>query len=203
MPDRLPVVLCRDEVRAVMARLTGVPRLVVGLLYGSGLRLQECLELRVKDVDFERRQVVVRRGKGGKDRRTTLAIRMVEPLNQHLSEVRRLHAADRAGGGGRVVLPEALGRKYPHAATEWVWQFVFPAGRICRDPRWGPPSRFHLHETVVQRAVTAAVRAAGVGKRPGCHTFRHHADSRIMPMTRWPSLFFGYVDDAGSLVNAA
>ena len=129
-----------------------------------------------------------------------------ERLRAHLSEVRRQHEQDLSAGQGRVVLPDALARKYPNAATEWAWQFVFSAGRMCRDPKWGPPSRYHLHESAVQRAVTAAVRRAGIAKRAGCHTFRHHADYRIMPMRNWPSSIgpsFSRADDVGSLVNAA
>ena len=133
----------------------------MSLLYGAGLRLLECLELRVKDVDFAANQVVVRRGKGRKDRRTLLPAVVKEPLAAHLAEVRSQHERDLDNGVGAVVLPYALDRKYPNAAREWGWQFVFPAGRVCRDPRWGPPSRYHLHESVVQRAVTAA---AGGGR---------------------------------------
>ncbi len=168
VPHRVPVVLSAGDVRSVMAHLTGVPWLAVALLYGAGLRLRECLELRVKDVDFERREIVVRRGKGQKDRRTMLPEIAGERLRAHLEVVRRQHERDVAAGFGRVVLPEALDRKYPRAAAEWTWQFVFPAGRICRDPRWGPPTRFHVHESVVQRAV--AVRRSGVAKRVSCHT---------------------------------
>ena len=180
VPERVPVVLSRDEVRQVLRHLSGAPSLIVTLLYGSGLRLQECLELRVKDIDFERSQIVVRRGKGQKDRRTMLPVAVREPLATHLGEVRRQHQSDLAAGLGRVVLPFALDRKYPNAPTEWGWQFVFPAARICRDPRWGPPTRFHLHESVVQRAVAAAARRAGVTKRVGCHTFRHSFATHLL-----------------------
>ena len=164
-PVGVPVVLSVDEVRRVLKELKGVPSLVAALLYGAGLRLQECLELRVKDLDFERCEVVVRRGKGRKDRRVMLPDAVKETLGQHLEAVRRQHHADLALGFGRVVLPDALDRKYPNAATEWRWQFVFPAARICRDPRWGPPSRFHLHESAIQRAVTEAGRRAELTKR--------------------------------------
>jgi integron integrase len=173
VPDHVPVVLSREEVRKVLSTLSGTPWLIVSLLYGAGLRLLECLELRVKDVDFAANQVVVRRGKGRKDRRTVLPAMVKEPLAAHLAEVHIQHERDLANGVGAVVLPYALDRKYPNAATEWAWQFVFPAGRVCRDPRWGPPSRYHLHESVVQRAVAHATRRAGVAKRVGCHTFRH------------------------------
>jgi integron integrase len=148
-PERLPVVLSRDEVSVVLTQLNGTMRLVVLLLYGSGLRLQECLELRVKDIDVELNQVVVRRGKGQKDRLTTMPALAKPLLGKHLEAVKRQHYEDLASGLGRVVLPFALDRKYPNASTEWAWQFVFPASRICRDPQFGPPSRYHLHESVI------------------------------------------------------
>ena len=205
-PVRVPVVLSVAEVRAVLGHLEGVCRLAASLMYGAGLRLQECLELRVKDIDFERSEIVVRRGKGQKDRRTVLPERVREPLVAHLDVVRRGHQRDLAAGFGRVVLPFALDRKYPNAASEWVWQFVFPASRICRDSRYGPPSRYRLHESVIQRAVASAARRAGLAKRVSCHTLRHHADCRIMPMRKWASsikLSFSLADDVGALVHAA
>lgn len=180
MPVRVPVVLSRDEVRAVMRHLDGVGWLAAALLYGAGLRLQECLDLRVKDIDFDRGEITVRRGKGQKDRRTMLPAAVKERLRLHLEEVGRQHARDLGAGEGRVVLPDALARKYPNAAAEWGWQFVFPAARVCRDPRWGPPSRYHLHESAVQRAVAAAVRKAGIAKRAGCHTFRHSFATHLL-----------------------
>jgi integron integrase len=158
----VPVVLSVTEVRSVLAALDAVPYLVASLLYGAGLRLQECLELRVKDVDFDRREIMVRRSKGQKDRRVMLPDAIRERLQAHLAEVRRTHERDLAAGFGRVVLPDALERKFPNAPREWRWQFVFPAARICRDARFGPPTRFHLHESAVQRAVTEAARRAGV-----------------------------------------
>jgi integrase len=135
------------------------------LLYGAGLRLQECMELRVKDVDFERREITVRRGKGQKDRRVMLPEAVRSPLASHLGTVRRQHTADLAIRFGRVTVPDALERKFPNAPAEWAWRFVFPAGRICRDKRFGPPTRFHLHESVIQRAVAQARGAAGLTKR--------------------------------------
>ena len=134
-PERVPVVLSRDEVGALLEQLTGTDRLVVMLLYGAGLRLEECLEVRVKDLDFDRQQIVVRQGKGRKDRVTMLPAAAKEALTAHLARVRQQHDVDVARGVGRVALPFAVARKYPNAATERRWQFVFPATRICRDPR--------------------------------------------------------------------
>jgi integron integrase len=179
-PMHVPVVLSIDEVRGVLAQLTDMPWIVVALLYGAGLRLQECLELRVKDLDFDRHQIVVRRGKGQKDRRTMLPTSVEPRLTKHLEQVQRRHQRDLLDGLGRVVLPAALDRKYPNAPTEWGWQFVFPAARICRDPRFGPPSRYHVHESAIQRAVTAAVRLAGLAKRVSCHTFRHSFATHLL-----------------------
>ena len=172
-PERLPVVLSREEIGAILKQLTGTERLFVTLLYGTGLRLEECLDLRVKDLDFDRHQIIVRQGKGQKDRVTMLPAAARKALTRHLADVRRLHARDLARGFGRVVLPFALDRKFPSAPGEWKWQFVCPATRICRDPRFGRPSRYHLHESVIQKAVAQAARAAGITKRVGPHTMRH------------------------------
>jgi len=190
-------------VRAVLAELKGAAWLVAALLYGAGLRLNECLELRVKDIDFARDQIIVRRGKGQKDRATVLPAMAKQRLIEHLATVKRQHEADIRCGLGHVVLPFALDRKYPEAAAEWRWQFVFPAARICTDPRWGPPSRYHLHESAVQRTVTEAARRAGIAKHVTCHTMRHHADSRIMPSRSSTDWTFPEKDGALSLVRSA
>ncbi len=175
-----PVVLDRAEVRAVLDQMTGVFRLVGLLLYGGGLRPTECLELRVKDLDVQRRQIVVRRGKGNKDRVVPLPDAARPVLADHLRDVRLRFDADQRAGVGGVMLPHGLARKYPNAPREWIWQFVFPAGRVCRDPRWGGPTRFHLHESAVQREVAAAARRSKVGKRVTCHVFRHSFATHLL-----------------------
>ncbi len=172
-PQRLPVVLTRTEVGALLAALKGVAWIMAALLYGSGLRLSECLRLRVKDIDFERNEIVVRQGKGAKDRVTMLPATLKGPLAAHVERVRCLHERDLRAGFGRVQLPDALARKYPNANRDWAWQWVFPASKICRDPRFGAPQRYHLHESVLQKAIHAAARAAGVTRPVGPHTLRH------------------------------
>ncbi len=176
----LPVVLTRTQVAAVLARLPEPADLVCTLLYGAGLRLREALELRIKDLNLERRKLIVRRGKGDKDRVTVLPASVVPRIVRHLEHVKARHGADLAARHGRVVLPDALGRKYPNAGREWAWQFVFPATRIFRDPRFGPPSLYHLHESAVQRQVTRAVREAGIAARASCHTFRHSFATHLL-----------------------
>jgi integron integrase len=177
---RLPVVLTEAEVRAVRQTLEGDPALVVGLLYGSGLRLMEALRLRVQDLDFERRELTVRDGKGGKDRRTLLPQSQCEPLKQHLQHVRRLHQQDLAAGWGAVILPNALARKYPHADREWGWQWVFPQRNRWKDSATGKEGRHHLDPSLVQKAVKHAVRRAGLMKPAGCHTFRHSFATHLL-----------------------
>lgn len=179
-PKRLPVVLTRSEVRAVMANLEGDAWLMASLLYGSGLRLSECLGLRVQDLDFERAEVTVRRGKGGKDRVTMLPLALKQPLRDHLEHVREIHLRDLADGWGRVSLPSALERKYPNAPTEWAWQWVFPQQRRWKNTRTGEQGRHHVHDTILQRAVKDAVRRAGIEKPAGCHTLRHSFATHLL-----------------------
>ena len=179
-PSRLPVVLTRAEVRSVLAHLDGPPRIVALLLYGAGLRLLEALSLRVKDVDLVTRQLLVRHGKGGKDRVTVLPSAAVVPLGRHLERVRLLHDRDLTRGGGHVALPGALAGKLPAAGREWAWQWVFPASSRYRDPQTGERRRHHLHESAVQRAVRAAVLRARIPKRATCHTFRHSFATHLL-----------------------
>jgi integron integrase len=172
-PKRLPVVLTRDEVRSVLGRLGGVHGLYGRLLYGTGMRLLECLRLRVKDIDFALKQVTVRGGKGDKDRVTMLPAGVIPALHDQLAVARRLHESDLAEGFGRVELPTAIERKYPNAATEWNWQYVFPSVKRSRDPRSGVERRHHLHEGAMSRAIKDAIRAAGITKHATAHTLRH------------------------------
>ena len=179
-PRRLPVVLTRDEVRRLLAGMHGTPRLVATLLYGTGLRLLEALRLRVKDVDFEARVVLVRDGKGRKDRRTMLPTVLAEPLRGHLDAVRSLHERDRAEGFGEVWLPYAFDRKHTAAAVDWLWQYVFPATRLSEDPRDGTTRRHHLDETTIQKAVRTAVRRADIAKPAACHSLRHSFATHLL-----------------------
>src|SRR5438477_2601986 len=163
-PMRLPVVLTPEEVRKLFAQLRGTTRLMAGLLYGSGLRLMECVRLRVKDVDFGYVRITVRDGKGGRDRVTPLPVNLAAPLQLHLSKVKLQHEQDLADGFGEVWLPDALARKYRRAAREWSWQFVFPSSRISIDPRTQVKRRHHIDESSLQQAVKMAVRSAGLTK---------------------------------------
>ena len=179
-PARLPLVFTREEVKAVLSHLRGDAWLMASLLYGAGLRLMECVRLRVKDVDFARLQITVREGKGNKDRVTMLPPSLAEPLRRQLERARALHEMDVREGQGRVYLPHALARKYPNAEGEWCWQYVFPARKRSVDPRTGLERRHHVAETALQKAVRAAIRAAGLTKPGSCHTLRHSFATHLL-----------------------
>ena len=176
----LPIVLSREEAAGVLARLTGASKLRAALMYGSGLRVLESCRIRVKDIDFDRGEIIVRSGKGEKDRMTMLPSKLIEPIKTQLRRVQQLHTADLNKGAGFVELPYALRRKYPNAATAWGWQWIFPATRIYTDRETNERRRHFLHQTVIQRAVKRAVREEKIAKPASCHSFRHHADTRIM-----------------------
>lgn len=179
-PTRLPAVLSSEEVQAVLRCLSGTHALMAQILYGSGLRLMECVRLRVKDLDFVHRQIVVREGKGMVDRITMLPDRLFGPLKDHLQGVQRLHWEDLSRGLGAVYLPFALERKYPQANREWGWQYVFPSDRLSYDPRTGIRRRHHISESGLQKAVRQAGRTAGVVKPVSCHTFRHSCATHLL-----------------------
>ena len=179
-PERRPTVLTRDEVARVLARLPGIHHLIGGMLYGTGLRILECMRLRVKDVDFARHEVIVRDGKGRKDRVTMLPLRMVPGLREQIAHAREVHRCDLEDGYGVVWLPNALGRKFPNAAREWPWQYVFPADARSVDPRDGIERRHHLGEQAFQRAMKNAVRAARITKPATPHTLRHSFATHLL-----------------------
>jgi integron integrase len=179
-PSRLPVVFSRTEAQAVLAQLDGSLWLMASLLYGSGLRLMECLRLRVKDIDFGLSQIVVRDGKGGRDRVTVMPESVKMPMQRHLAKVRGLHETDLKEGFGEVYLPYALERKYRNASKEWGWQYIFPAARRSVDPRSGRILRHHVDERVLQRTVKTAIQAAGIAKPGSCHSFRHSFATHLL-----------------------
>ncbi len=185
-PVRLPVVLTRPEVKAIFQQLASTPRLMAGLLYGSGLRLMECVRLRVKDIDFGYAYITVRDGKGGKDRVTMLPVNLAGALELHLARVRAQHEDDVREGVGSVYLPHALARKFPNAAQEWGWQYVFPSSRLSVDPREAESGeaasrrRHHIDASSLQQAVKKAVCASGVNKPASCHTLRHSFATHLL-----------------------
>ena len=179
-PKRLPVVLTQREVQKLLGEMNGRQRLMASLLYGTGMRLMDCVRLRVQDIDFEYRQIVIRDGKGKKDRVVPLPERMIEILKAHLKEVQELHRNDLENGGGEVYLPDALFRKYPSAAREWGWQYVFPSGRLSVDPRSGKVRRHHIHENGLQKAVKKATAQAEITKRVNCHALRHSFATHLL-----------------------
>ena len=179
-PPKLPVVLSRAEVKQIFGHLHGVPKLMAGLLYGSGLRLMECVRLRIKDIDFELAQITVRDAKGGKDRITMLPLNMSEPLRRHLLRVKAQHEQDLEDGFGSVHLPFALARKSPKAAREWPWQYAFPSSRLSIDPRNGEKRRHHIAEGLLQSALKRAVDAAGIVKRANCHSLRRSFATHLL-----------------------
>ena len=179
-PKRLPVVMTRDEVKTVLTKLTGDKWLMASLMYGAGLRLMECLRLRVQDVDFGANQITVRDGKGSKDRVTMLPAVARQPLQEHPRQARATHERDLADGWGRVVMPHALDKKYPNAGREWRWQWVFPQEHRWVNPNHREEGRHHVHETLMQRAMREAVRSAGLPKHATCHTFRHSFATHLL-----------------------
>jgi len=177
----VPVVMTREEVATIISLLDGTAQLVAKLLYGSGLRIMEAVRIRVKDIDFQMKQLTVRSDKGERDRFTTFPTTFTPLLQNHLARVKTLHQQDLAQGHGEVYLPHALARKYPNTAKEWGWQYVFPARNISVDPRSGVTRRHHVDPSVVNKAIKVAVRRAGLTKHISAHTFRHYAACRIMP----------------------
>jgi len=179
-PKRIPVVMTRDEVKAVLVNLAGDKWLMASLIYGAGLRLMECLQLRVQDIDFGRNEITVRNGKGAKDRITMLPESLKQPLCRHLAKAREIHEKDLEAGWGNVLMPDALDRKYPNAPREWRWQWAFPQESRWKNTKTGQEGRHHVHETILQRVVKEAVKKAGIVKHVGCHTFRHSFATHLL-----------------------
>ena len=177
---RIPVVLTREETARVITLMSGVHQLIVKLLYGSGLRVTECLRLRVQDVDLEMKALTVRNGKGDKDRVTTFPEQIIQPVKEHLVRVKVIHEQDLEEGHGQVYLPHALARKYPHADKDWRWQYVFPAGHRSIDPRSGQTRRHHLDPSPINKAIAKAIRQTGISKRVSAHTFRHSFATHLL-----------------------
>ena len=179
-PQCLPVVMTSEEIKTVLSCLEGDKWLMASLMYGSGLRLMECLRLRVQDIDFERKEILVRDGKGAKDRITMLPESLKAPLQKHLRTVKAIYEKDRADGWGHVRMPDALDRKYPNAPAEWRWQWVFPQENRWKNKKTGQEGRHHIDESLVQRAIKDAVHKAGIIKRATCHTFRHSFATHLL-----------------------
>lgn len=179
-PKRLPVIFSKEEVKAIIAKITGVYRLMTMLLYGSGLRLKECLRLRVKDIDFDNQQIFIRAGKGNKDRYTILPKAIESKLKSHIKSVENIHKRDIEAGNDSVYMPYALEKKYPNAGKKIGWHFLFPSKNLSNDPVSGIRRRHHLHERTLQRAVKKAIKRAGIRKHGGCHTFRHSFATHLL-----------------------
>ena len=172
--------MTREEVKSVLSHMSGDKWLMASLMYGAGLRLMECLRLRVQDVDFSRNEITVRNGKGAKDRVTMLPESLKQSLSRHLAKAKTIHERDLKDGFGRVPIPDALDRKYPNAPSEWRWQWVFPQANRWKNTKTGEEGRYHVHETILQRAVREAVNKAGIVKHIGCHTFRHSFATHLL-----------------------